>query len=604
MTGAFIFLIWHSWKNRMAVRIRRLRQPKYLVGLIVGLLYFVFIFGNRFLFGTAGRHGNEHPAATMITPENAGLFEALGALLLLVMVVITWIFPHDRAALLFSEAEIAFLFPAPVKRTTLIHYRLLKSQLLIIVMIVMLTLIFGRFLAGKIAWIHALGWWIVLSTLGLHRLGASFVRTRMLDRGISNWKRRVVVLTLVLAAVVGVVIWAQQTLPKPYLLENYLRERLNSPLPADMRSSGKADDLELYVRAVLESGPVPYLLYPFRLVVRPYVALDWPEFLMAFWPALLVMVLHYVWVVRSDVAFEEASVEASRKLAERVASIRANRGQYVSTPKKKKKAPFQLSTAGSPMIAFLWKNLIGAGQMFTLRFWLMLLWIAGISGFGLSRGQGSFDAGSFVGLLALMLLMMSFFMGPQMLRQDFRQDLMMMDVLKTYPLKGWQVALGELAAPAAILTGIQWILIVLAGMLCVKFGRDDFPLPWRISVAGSAALLAPALNCVTLIIPNAAVLMFPGWFGTGKEHTQGIEVMGQRIIFAFGQFFVLLAALVPAGIVFVIAFLVSKMVLGPELAVPIGAFWASVVMAAEAWLGLIWLGRLFENFDLSVEQGS
>ena len=42
--------------------------------------------------------------------------------------------------------------------------------------------------------------------------------------------------------------------------------------------------------------------------------------------------------------------------------------------------------------------------------------------------------------------------GPQLLRQDFRQDLPLADLLKTYPLRGWQLALGELLAPAAILT--------------------------------------------------------------------------------------------------------------------------------------------------------
>lgn len=594
MTGALFFLFWNSWKNRMLMRIRRLKQPKYLVGLIVGLLYFMYVFGIRFIIGP-GRSRTGQAAVTMITPENADRYEALGALILFAVVLLSWVMESSRAALIFSEAEIAFLFPAPVKRKTLIHYKLLKSQILIIFMILLLTVIFARFTAGKIAWIHALGWWVILSILGLHRLGASFVRTRLLDRGISNWKRRIVILTLVAGAVIAVVIWAKNTIP-PYQLED--------------PSGGHApqlfvftDSIAHYVREVLQSGPAPYLLYPFRLVVRPYVSLDWPEFFAAFGPALLLLVLHYFWVVRSNVAFEEASIEASRKMAEKVASFRANRGQMVSTPRKKKKAPFELRVGGTPAIAFLWKNLIGAGQVFNVRFWLLMLWISGVSGFAISSGsKGGFDLANFVGVLAMMLLMMSFFIGPQMMRQDFRQDLPMADVMKTYPLRGWQVALGELAAPVVILTGIQWILIVLTTILCSKFGRDEFPLEWRLSLAGSLALLAPALNCVTLIIPNAAVLMFPGWFGTGKDQTQGIEVMGQRIIFAFGQFFVFLGALLPAGVAFLVTFWLAKMFVGAAIAVPIGAVWATVALGAEAWFGLLWLGRLFDKFDLSLEQ--
>ena len=70
-------------------------------------------------------------------------------------------------------------------------------------------------------------------------------------------------------------------------------------------------------------GPLVYLLWPFRIVVRPYLAADSWEFLKSLGPSLLMLGLHFVWVVRSNVAFEEASVEASRKMAERVAAIRA-----------------------------------------------------------------------------------------------------------------------------------------------------------------------------------------------------------------------------------------------------------------------------------------
>ena len=58
----------------------------------------------------------------------------------------------------------------------------------------MLTLFSRRF--GGNPLIHALGWWLILSTLNLHFLGSSFTRTLMLDRGISNWRRRLLVLGL------------------------------------------------------------------------------------------------------------------------------------------------------------------------------------------------------------------------------------------------------------------------------------------------------------------------------------------------------------------------------------------------------------------------
>src|SRR5207248_7060256 len=89
--------------------------------------------------------------------------------------------------------------------------------------------------------------------------------------------------------------------------------------------------IQEYVSKVLLTGPMPYLLFPFRFVVRPFLAPDARSFLRALIPAFLLLVLHYWWVVRSNVAFEEASIEASRKMATKIASIRA--GNWRSTKK-------------------------------------------------------------------------------------------------------------------------------------------------------------------------------------------------------------------------------------------------------------------------------
>ena len=117
--------------------------------------------------------------------------------MLFVIVLLAWIIPHERAALTFTEAEVAFLFPAPVTRRTLIHFKLLRSQLRIFFSVLLLTFVSRRF--GGNAWIHAFGWWLMLSTLNLHFLGSSFARTMLLDHGVSNWLRRLLVFGLALA---------------------------------------------------------------------------------------------------------------------------------------------------------------------------------------------------------------------------------------------------------------------------------------------------------------------------------------------------------------------------------------------------------------------
>jgi ABC-2 type transport system permease protein len=582
MIKALFYLQANSWKNRMWMRIKRLKQPKYLLGLIFGVGYF-FLYLGRWIFIPL-HHGRVGGAGVPLA--NPALFEPLAALVLFTIVVLAWVIPRERGALSFTEAEVAFLFPAPVSRRSLIHFRLIKAQLTILFTILFFALVFGRFRSSGTFGTKILGWYVILSTLNLHFIGSSFARTMLLDRGISTWLRRTVVLGLVGVLVAGVAVWARQTLPPPEIRSDF--EFLFK-------------DLNDYLAQLLAAGPMPYLIYPFRLVVRPYYAQDAIGFLRALWPALLVMAVNYLWVIRSNVAFEEASVEASKRTAEKLAAMRANRGIGGARPKKMKRAPFELKPTGLPSVALLWKNLIHAGHSFTPRFWLILA-ISGVAfAIGLRGTRAGGDTVPIVSLVIPFVLIWSLLIGPQFLRQDFRQDLPMVDVLKTYPLKGWQIALGELMAPALILTFVQWFLILLGIVLLYKFGTEPVPFESRISIAFSLAVLFPALNLISLVIPNAAVLYFPGWFQTGKDAPQGIEATGQRMIFAFGQLFVFIIALVPAGFAFGMVYLLTQMFLGPLVAIPSASVMAAIVLGAEAWLGILLLGKLFGRFDVSAD---
>ena len=183
------------------------------------------------------------------------------------------------------------------------------------------------------------------------------------------------------------------------------------------------------------------------------------------------------------------------------------------------------------------------------------------------------------------------------------QDLPLADVLKSFPMRGWQIALGELLAPAAILTGIQWFLLILVVGLLSELPIGDIPGMSRLSIGFSVALIVPMLNLITLQIPNAATLLFPAWFQAGKDGAHGVEATGQRLIFMIGQLAVFLVVLIPASAVFLLIFFLLKMVLSIALVIPLAAVAAALVLAVEAALGLMFLGWLFERFDLSTELG-
>ena len=590
MFSALVYLQYHSVKNRTLLRLRRLRQPKYLVGGIVGGIYFYFYFF-RYLFV---RQGSPASLTASSRPGDIVMYEAIGACLFLAAVLLAWLVPHERAALAFSEAEVAFLFPAPISRRGLIHFKLMRSQTAILFTTFFLMLVTNRF-GGKF-WIHAAGWWVILSTLNLHVLGSSFARTMLLDRGITNWQRRLIVLGVLILAASAVSVWAWRALPPP----DFGGWDPSQPL-ADVFVK-----LQEYAHQVLIAGPVPYLLYPFRLVIRPYLAPNGIAFLSALAPALVILAAHYWWVIRSNVAFEEASIDASRKLAEKITAMRAGNYQASNKKIKRRKAPFVLRPTGARVVALLWKNLISAGQAFTLRTWITLATLGVLLCLIVSQNASTSGLVPALAMAVAVLLIWSLFIGPQLLRHDFRQDLPLTDVLKAYPLPGWQIVLGELLAPAIILTAVQWLLVLIGVGLA---SRTELPLlgGWRsLGIGFGIVVLAPMLNLVTLQIPNAAVLMFPAWFQAGKEGPHGIESTVQRIFFVFGQLIVFILALIPAAlaaaaVLVLLKFALPMLIVPLAVVIPLASFAAALVIAGEAALGLLLLGKIFDRFDVSSE---
>ena len=582
MIAALFYLQWHTVKNRLTMRVKRLKQPKYLFGALVGGLYFYWYFFRVLL----GSRGNDHgfSAVTTTSPADRLFYESIGAFVFFVFIVLAWVLPHQRAALAFSEAEVAFLFPAPVTRRTLIHFKLMRSQMAILFSALFLTLLSSRFGANGHWLMRAAGFWVILFTLNLHILAASFTITLLMDRGLSTWKRRLAVLLPVITLLAFVVLWVGRAFPQ-----------LSSADLTDL------DTIKTYAQHAFASGPLPGLLFPFQLVIRPYLAPDGFAFLAALGPALLVMLLHYFWVIRADVAFEEASVEASQKLAEKLAALRSGNWRTAGKKLKQKRAPFQLPSTGPAFVALFWKNLINAGSAFTARIWISAAVFVVVLSFSLHGFKSNSSWTLVVGLGAAMFGAWTLLLGPQMVRQDFRHDLPQMDLLKVFPLRGWQVALGEILAPAVILTAIQWLLIIVAAVCLAPLAKGKFSPGLVLVLAAGAALVAPLFNLISLVIPNAAVLLFPAWFQTGKDAPQGLEATGQRLIFALGQFLALLVALVPAAAVFAGIFFPVKYLAGVTLAVFVAALAASVVLAVEAALGVRLLGWLFQRFDLSGE---
>ncbi|MBI3875569.1 MAG: hypothetical protein HY300_06335 [Verrucomicrobia bacterium] len=587
MIRAFAYLQITTLKNRLLCQVRRFRQPKYWLGAIAFGFYIYAIFLRHFV-GAGRRTQFMQAGGTALGEDTLFLMETGFSLLAFGLVAMGWIFAKDRAALDFTEAEIAFLFPAPVSRHTLIHFKLIKWQLSSLFGALFLTIFSSRNAAAGSPARHIIAWWLIMATMNLHSLGASFTRTKLLDRGMTTWTRRLIVLGA-LGVMTGVsLVWLRANVP-----------------PLKLEVLANAVTIAEWVHQAVDAGPVFWILLPFRVMIRPFFVAGAASFAIACLPVLGLMALHYWWVISSDAAFEEGSVEKAAKRAEIIAAARAGNWQAVRNAgrnNRKSKPLFTLRPEGLRAVALFRKNLVAVGNMFSLRVWFALAAVA-LGGAVFTRLTyadspmllvgGSFCAG-FAGYL--------FFFGPQVLRQDLRTDLMQADLLKMLPLPGWQVVLGEVLAPLTVMTAAQWLLLTMAAVLFSGGeAMQKFPPANLTGIGFAAALLLPFVNMVAFLVLNGAVLAFPGWFTLGPQSAQGFEATGQRLIMAIAQMFVLLVALAIPGGLFAFVFYIGRFWISTGVMAPVAAVAAALVLAGEIVLGLWALGKLFEKFDLSAE---
>jgi len=599
MLRALLYLRLTSLKNQIISRAKRLRQPKYLLGALVGGAYVYFLFFRNF-GGASGSRGAARTAATQAlaalpSPEALAqtlpLIAAVSAVLLLGIVILAWVIPSHSRGLRFTEAETAFLFPAPISRRTLIHCKLLSSQFSILFTSLFFTLISNRwtFLGGN-ALTHAFGWWFVLSMLNLHFTGAALTLSRLVEGGVSPLRRRLTVLGG-LAVVVGLTVaWVWRDLRAP-----------------DAEDFAGVAPFTAYLLGLLDHGVLGTLLVPFKFVVGPFLAPDARTFLFALAPALLVMLAHYSWVLRMETSFEEASLAAAEKRSATLASVRAGKRVFASAHTHARPGPFYLGSSGRPELAFLWKNLLSTATYFNLRVlataaaiilvgskWFLSGTTPDIRAARVVVGMISLAAGAYVLLL-----------GPHLARQDLRGDMPHADILKTYPLRGWELLLGQILTPVAILTGLTWLCLLAAALTLQPAGRMALtftpPVLWAIALGIAAA--TPFVGALQLLILNGATIIFPAWFHSLRAVGPGggIELMGQRLIFVFGQFIVILTALLPASLTAFALIFATQWLIGAPAAIALATLVVLVVLAGEVWCALWWLGERFDRLDVSSE---
>ncbi len=590
-----LFAAGRMLRNAARKKAGRLREPRYMVGFLVGAAYFAMLFTRP-----GGRSGRP-PAPPRFPGHMDEILLLAGAAALAIVALLTWLFRRGQPSLGLSEAEIQFLFPAPVSRRALLHYALLKAQLPVLFSALVITLVSGR-RGGGTAILTGAGLWLLLTAIHFHNLALAFTKARWNELPPAVRRATKTAAFALAGCALGLLLWS-----------------LGTGLLAGRSGLGGGSPVSLgaFV-AALRTGPfgvAPFLfLAPFRWILAPLLAPTARAFSLALPPALGLVALLYAWVALTAVRFEEATLaHASRRAAQRA---RRESGRLEAPPSERRRGivPFALAPRGRPELAIMWKNLLAwkraslarqavvvsalAAACFAASAFLTAPWADA------AATIGSTTCLSVTAVLALVI--------PLGLRIDLRGDLEYAAVLKTWPLPAERLVLAELGAPAVVAVLYGWggiaIALAIAGGRAVRgalrgaaavapiTAASYLRLEVLVPAALTVAVFLPAFVALGLVVQNASVLAFPAWFPAGRKRAVGLEQSGLRVLSFLATSLVLALALLPAALLAAPLVFFSFGLLG-FWSLPIGAVLAALPVLAEAAAGVFLLARLFERFD-------
>lgn len=553
MNSALAFLIIRSVIGRVTRMARRLREPRYALGFLVGGAWTVFWLSRLSFAGERDVEFNYGIPPELLQSVGEPIAQAIQlgiALAFAVGLTLWWLIPLGRSSLELSEAELHLLLPAPISRRSIIQYGILRSQ-----PGVLLSAAIVSFFTGADP-VRFIGLWLFFTIWDLHgkARGLWFTRQRASSRPVA-WRRR---LTLYggLAA-----FWAGLAIA----LVTFFA-RVIATFPSDF------DDVFTVIEGLLEThvaaawdGVIGWLLTPLVLVVRPYL-LDlirpgWPGWALAWAVPIAVLVLHNEWVVRSQAGFEEAELASARRRSRKTdPSARF----WKLSERRRAWRPFELGAAGRPELALVWKNLMLVHRM-PLR--LLALTVGGGIAVLVIATRLLAVPPWMIGILEIaggLLLVIPPLLTGRSLRNDLRNDLLHLETIRTWPLEGWRLFLAQTGAPflltllqmsvgAALVIGLDLSGLTSAtGGPAARSGIAD-----ALSVPSFAAIpllvltwapMGAAIALLTIALENLAALTFPSWVHLGMNKKQAAANFGQNLLVFFVLSLALLAGLAPGAI--------------------------------------------------------
>jgi ABC-2 type transport system permease protein len=563
---AFVFVTVRSFRNRIVSRLKRLRNIRYLISFLAGMAYLWFT-SFRHLFSARS------PLPRMGIPVSA-LFIDLAAVVVLAMIILAWALPEQSAGLTFSEAEIQFLFPAPITRRQLLLYKILRAQPQVFISAAVMT--FLMFRSAKF-----IGLWVCFIVLSIYFTFVALARARLKLLGIGFLIR----LPAVAAIVVGVsyLLWRTVDLTKFRGMRVKVKPGQLPDLPALFH--GSVADAILFVPRLFGHAVLPRSI---------------PQLLASCAVLAIVALVLLELAARTNIAFEEASIHASQKSAARRARMSQQRiGRTVLFPRIP--PPFRIPPRSRPEVAIYWKNLTAGLRISSP--WLLIMLACALYFLGQAYYAGDESVRVAMASIALATAAMFPFLGSTVFAQDMRLDLPRIELLKSYPISGERLVAAEIAAPLTFIAAVE---IAMLGVASIIMNAANMPKKLHLLATPEfvviALIIATPVCAAQLLIRNAVPILLPGWAMRAPDEQRGFIVMGQRLLMMAGNLLVLLFVLLPAACILGPGLLMAKYWFHGSVAmVALTTVLAAALLFLEVWLGIVFLGRQFEKIDVTNE---
>jgi hypothetical protein len=199
------------------------------------------------------------------------------------------------------------------------------------------------------------------------------------------------------------------------------------------------------------------------------------------------------------------------------------------------------------------------------------------------------DTAAHVAVSSLLLAGLLLIFGGRLIRNDLRQDMQHLPLIKSLPIAPGDIVLAEVASATLPIAAAQFAFLVIS-YVALFVTRTYWVSPGiRSGLLIAAPFACLSFNAALITIQNGMAVLFPAWVRLGPTVTTGVEALGQNVI-------AMIANLISLGLGMVLPTVVAwaavtAMHQSRAVSISLTVIIASIVLALETYGAMRFIGR-------------